>query len=177
MGVRALYDAGMSDQNAPPQVREATLPGVGKKYVMSLRAGGNVAIVVRPDGERQVFHFLENEDRPCDVLKVDADEAQQVANLLGGSLVEAPQLGELQVALGGLEIEWVPLPDGSEFVGMTLGDSHLRKRTGASVVAILRGDTAVPNPDVDEVFLEGDTLLIVGSEAQTDEARQVIEGS
>ena len=167
----------MSDSDAPPQVREATLPGVGKKYVMPLRAGGNVAIVVRPDGERQLFHFLEHEDRPCDVLKVDPDEAQQVANLLGGSMVEAPDLGELQVALGGLEIEWVPLPDGSDMVGMTLGSSQLRKRTGASVVAILRGDTAVPNPDVDTSFEAGDTLLIVGSEAQTDAARATIEAS
>ncbi len=167
----------MSDSDAPPQIREATLPGVGKKYVMPLRAGGNVAIVVRPDGERQLFHFLEHEDRPCDVLKVDPDEAQQVANLLGGSMVEAPDLGELQVALGGLEIEWVPLPDGSDLVGMTLGSSQLRKRTGASVVAILRGDTAVPNPEVDTSFEAGDTLLIVGSEAQTDAARATIEAS
>jgi len=167
----------MSDSDAPPiDVREATLPGIGKKYVMPLRAGGNVAIIVRPDGERQLFHFLQDDDRPCDVVKVDRDEAQQLANLLGASMVDAPRLDELELMLGALEIEWVPLHASSDLVGRTLADSRLRQRTGASVVAVLRGEQAIPNPPIETVFEADDTLLLIGDDAQTDAARRVIEG-
>lgn len=166
----------MSDPDATPiEVREATLPGVGKKYVMPLRAGGNVAIIVRPDGERQLFHFLKDDDRPCDVVKVEKDEAQQVANLLGAPMVGAPELDDLQLVLGSLEIEWVSLHERSELVGHTLGDSRLRERTGASVVAVLRGDTAIPNPPIETIFAAGDTLLLIGDDAQTEAARKVVE--
>ena len=167
----------MSESDATPiEVREATLPGVGKKYVMPLRAGGNVAIIVRPDGERQLFHFLQDDDRPCDVVKVEKDEAQQVANLLGAPMVGAPELDDLQLVLGALEIEWVSLHERSELVGHTLADSRLRERTGASVVAVLRGDTAIPNPPIETVFAAGDTLLLIGDDAQTEAARKVVEG-
>lgn len=160
----------------PIRVREATLPGIGKKYVMPLRAGGNVAIIVRPDGERQMFHFLEDEDRPCDVVKVERDEAQQIANLLGAAMVGAPDLDKLELVLGALEIEWVPLHDDSTLVGHTLAESRLRQRTGASVVAVLRGDTAIPNPPIDTQFEIGDTLLLIGDDAQTEAARRLVEG-
>lgn len=166
----------MSEAEAAPiEVREATLPGIGKKYVMPLRAGGNLAIIVRPDGERQVFHFLDDEDRPFDVVKVERDEAQQVANLLGRAMVGAPELDKLELVLGALEIEWVRLDDRSELVGRTLAESKLRGRTGASVVAVIRGDDAIPNPPIDTRFRVGDTLLLIGDDEQTDAARRLIE--
>lgn len=168
----------MSDSDTPPiEVREATLPGVGKKYVMPLRAGGNVAIIVRPDGERQLFHFLKDEDRPRDVVKVERDEAQQVANLLGAPMVGAPETDDLQLVFGALEIEWVEITGQSDLIGQTLGASRLRERTGASVVAVLRGETAIPNPPIETVFSKGDTLLLIGDDVQTEAARRVVEGA
>ena len=158
------------------EVREVTLPGVGKKYVMGLRAGGNLAVVVRPDGERQLHHFLEHGDRPRDVVRVDADEAQQLANLLGRPQVQAPDVEDLELVLGALEIDWVTLDEGSPLAGRALGASQMRQRTGASVVAILRGGRALTNPAVDTVFEPGDTLLLIGSPTQTDAARAMIAG-
>lgn len=165
----------MAANDTSTQVREATLPGIGKKYVMSLEAGGNLAIIVRPDGERQLYHFLEHEDRPCDVVKVSSQEAQQIANLLGKPLVPAPDLENLDLVLGMLEIEWVTLDERSPLLEQTLGASQLRKKTGASVVAVMRDGKALPNPDIGVRFKLGDTLLLIGSKDQTDAARSLIE--
>ena len=161
---------------APIDVREVTLPGVGKKFVMPLRDGGNLAIVVKPDGERQMYHFLEDDDRPSDVFKLDRDESQQLANLLGGAMTSAPDLEKLELALGALEIEWVTLERDAALAGRTLQNFPLRTQTGASVVAIMRGDEAIPNPGVDTVFEPGDTVLIVGSHEQCEAARELISG-
>jgi len=158
------------------EIREVTLPGVGKKYVMSLRAGGSLAVVVRPDGEHHVYHFLEGDDRPSDAVKLDADEAQQLANLLGRLVVQAPAGEDLDLVLGAMEIEWVTLEPDSLLVGKTVGDSQLRRKTGASVMAVLRHGRAVVNPGVDTVFEARDTLLLIGSPDQTDAARTLIAG-
>ena len=157
-------------------MREVTLPGVGKKYVMPLHAGGNLAVVVKPDGVRQLFHFLEHEDRPCDAVLMAPAEAQQVANLLGGAMVASPDLERLELALGALDIEWMEIDEDAALVGKTLADARLRSETGASVIAILRGDVAIPNPSVDTVFQKGDTVVVVGSPKQCDAARDVLEG-
>lgn len=158
----------------PLEVREVTLPGVGVKYVMPLRDGGNVAIIVKPDGERQVYHFLEAEDRPFDAVKLDREEAQQIANLLGQPFVSAPDLEKLELALGALEIEWVKLEAGDRLVGKTLLDVPIRSETGASIIAIMRGSQAIPNPAIDRVFEEGDTVLLIGSHQQCVAARAFI---
>ena len=115
---------------APIDVREVTLPGVGKKFVMPLRDGGNLAIVVKPDGERQMYHFLEDDDRPSDVFKLDRDESQQLANLLGGAMTSAPDLEKLELALGALEIEWVTLERDAALAGRTLQNFPLRTQNG-----------------------------------------------
>jgi TrkA domain protein len=158
---------------SPIQIREATLPGIGKKYVMPLREGGNVAIIVKPDGERQVYHFEAEQDRPCDVVTMDPDEAQQVANLLGKPMLQVPDLEKLELALGGLEIEWVKLDDDSPLMGKTLGSTRLRTQTGASVIAIMRGGQAIANPSIDTAFAKGDTVLLIGSHEQCETARQI----
>lgn len=166
----------MSRTAPVPKVKESTLPGVGKKYVLQLDEGGHVAVIVKPDGERQLYHFLEDEDRPCDVLTLAGAEAQQVAMLLGNALVAAPDREELQLALGQLDLEWVKLDEGAPFVGKTLLESQLRKRTGASVVAVLRAGTAIANPPVDTRFEVGDTVVIIGTPEQGAAARRALEG-
>lgn len=158
------------------KVRESTLPGVGKKYVMQLESGGHVALVVRPDGERRLFHFLPGEDRPVDMARFNRDEAQQLANLMGHALVAPPDLGELELVLGGLDIEWVQVHEDSDMVGQTLEASGLRNRTGASVIAVMRGGKAVPNPSPDFVFRAGDTAVLTGTPQQCDAARAALSG-
>lgn len=163
------------DTHEPIEIREASLPGVGMKYVMSLRHGGNLAIIVRPDGERQVFHFLEDDDRPHDVIKLDGDESQQIAQLLGRTMIAAPDVADLDLVFGALEIDWVTLEEGSPMIGSTLGESQLRKKTGASVIAVMRDGDAVPNPAVDFTFEEGDTLLVIGSPEEAEAACDLLE--
>ncbi len=167
----------MSEAPEAPEVYTSTLPGVGTKYVMPLASGGSVTLLVKPSGERQLFHFLEDDDRPCDVVTMQPEEGRQVAALLGTPPVAAPDPERMDLVLGALEIEWVDVPDASPLVGHTLGESRLRRRTGASVVAILRGEEAIANPDVGAVFEAGDVLVLIGSEAQTDAARAVVEAT
>jgi CPA2 family monovalent cation:H+ antiporter-2 len=64
----------------------------------------------------------------------------------------------------------------SHFVGHSLSDLRLRARTGATVMAVKRGETVHQNPDADFVFQEGDIILLVGKPSDIGRAVQYAEG-
>jgi TrkA domain protein len=89
-------------------------------------------------------------------------ESRIVGDLLGGvQLVE--NLVEMQQSVEGLVIDWLPLPAGSPFAGRSIGDAAVRSRTGVSIVAVIRDETAFPAPGPDFGLEADDTLVVVGT--------------
>lgn len=58
----------------------------------------------------------------------------------------------------------------------TLRDLDLRRETGASAVAVVRGETTFPNPAAELVLEAGDDLVLVGSHAEVEAAFALLEG-
>ncbi len=75
-------------------------------------------------------------------------------------------LHDLLIATGSIEISWLPLPEESPLIGKTLAEANLRTRTGASVVAIMRGGQLMPNPKSLTVLQAGDRIGFIGEESQ-----------
>lgn len=65
---------------------------------------------------------------------------------------------------------------GSPVAGRSLRDLDLRHETGATVLAVVRGETPHPNPAPDTVLETGDDLVLVGSHAQIDRAFDLLGG-
>lgn len=65
---------------------------------------------------------------------------------------------------------------GSPVTGRTLRELHLRHETGATVFAVVRGETPRPNPGPDTVLETGDSLVLVGSHAEIDRAFDLLSG-
>ncbi len=59
---------------------------------------------------------------------------------------------------------------GSLPAGKTLGELDLRARTGATVIAIVRGETSFAGPGADFEIKEQDTLILVGNHRDIDRA-------
>ena len=57
----------------------------------------------------------------------------------------------------------VVVPDDSSSIGCSLASLELRARTGATVLAIQRGESGVAVPDANEPLRAGDVLAITGS--------------
>jgi TrkA domain protein len=62
----------------------------------------------------------------------------------------------------------------SPYVNRTLGDTHLRTRTGASIVALSRSGRVFPSPGPDFELNAGDVLIIVGTSAGLENAAHLI---
>jgi CPA2 family monovalent cation:H+ antiporter-2 len=58
--------------------------------------------------------------------------------------------------------------------GKSLAELALRGHTGATVLAITRGEQGIPAPNKEERLLPGDRLVLVGSRAATDAARRLL---
>lgn len=72
-----------------------------------------------------------------------------------------------------IETEWVRIGEGSDLVGKSLQEARIRSRTGASVVAILRGEEAMPSPDPSTVLEAGDVVGVLGTPGQREAFREL----
>ncbi|MGH9319513.1 MAG: cation:proton antiporter [Vicinamibacteria bacterium] len=86
-------------------------------------------------------------------------------------------LEDLAHAMGGLEVGWFAVGETSSVAGRTIGDSNLRMRTGASIVAIGRGHDVVSNPGPTERLAPGDRVAVIGSPTEVEDAGRLLEGS
>jgi K+/H+ antiporter YhaU regulatory subunit KhtT len=64
---------------------------------------------------------------------------------------------------------------GHPLVGMTLRAINLRAKTGATTIAIKRGDELIVNPQPETVLKEGDLLVLIGSEPQINRVLYYLE--
>lgn len=67
------------------------------------------------------------------------------------------------------------LEDESPVIGETIKSLDLRHRTGATIIAVVRGERAHPNPDPDLRLEPGDHLVLVGSHAEIEAAFDILE--
>ena len=68
----------------------------------------------------------------------------------------------------------VSIAPGSPFAGRTLADTQLRGRTGATVIAISRGQDVVLVPDGHEQLVAGDVLALAGTREAVEAARRLL---
>jgi monovalent cation:H+ antiporter-2, CPA2 family len=65
-----------------------------------------------------------------------------------------------------IETEWVRLTEDSTMLGKTIGELEIRSETGTSVVAIIRGDDLLANPEPEVALQAGDLMSILGTPDQ-----------
>jgi CPA2 family monovalent cation:H+ antiporter-2 len=99
----------------------------------------------------------------------------------GYAMLRAPALTEgvseaVLEALAAGTTDLYRLDADSPAVGQSLRDLDLRRRTGATVIAVVRGETPHPSPLPDTLLESGDTLVLVGSHEEIDRAFEVLGG-
>lgn len=145
------------------QVEETQLPGVGVRHEFDTEAGERVGVIVHRDGRRELVVYDSDDPDACtSMLNLSTDDTRTLAELLGASQV-TEAVTAVQQRIEGLTIEWLTLTDGSPAIGRTIREGEYRTRTGASIVAVLRGEESVPAPDPEFAFQPGDTAVAVGT--------------
>lgn len=145
------------------RIEEVALPGVGVRYDFTTEEGLRVGVVHHRTGRREVFICPSTDpDSAFLTMNLTDDEAHTLVDVLGGSQV-VESLTHLKQQVEGLSIDWLLVEAGSPYAGKTMGDAKVRTRTGASVVAIIRGTETLPSPAPSDRIEADDTLVVVGT--------------
>ncbi|HEU4901009.1 MAG TPA: cation:proton antiporter regulatory subunit [Actinomycetota bacterium] len=144
-------------------IQETNLPGVGLRHEFTTRAGRQLGVVTHRTGRRDLLVYDRDDPDACqEVVQLTDEEADALAELLGAARL-VQNLAALTQRIEGLAIDWLPIRADSPYADRTIADTQARSRTGVSIVAILRGDGAIPAPAPDALLEPGDTLVVVGT--------------
>lgn len=155
-------------------VHETDLPGVGTRFTFETANRRVVGVIRHHSGRREVF-IAERSDPDCvaDSVGLDEDEAHLLADLLGGTAIRK-QATDLAQGVAGLTVDWIEVPaEGA--AGATIGELRVRTRTGASIVAVLRGEEPFPAPGPTFSFAAGDVAMVVGTKAGVEAVTELLQ--
>lgn len=144
-------------------IRETPLPGVGVRYDFTARGGERVGVIIHRNGRRDVIVCSPQDPDVCqEVLHLDEEEALALVEAMGISH-STGEIARLQLALGGLSIDWVQVAPGSMAAGKTVYDVEHVQPVDASIVAVVRRGDTIASPPSTFVLEVDDTAVLVGT--------------
>ena len=146
--------------------RETELPGVGTKHTLDLSTGEELVVVEHRAGHWELAR-LDSEGNSTSLAQLQTKEAAELGRILSRSEVSTEDTRK-RMLFEEFGIEWIKLDESSPLVGLTLQESGIRARTGATVIAVLRSESSIASPPPDTRFQAGDTLVVMGQRDQVE---------
>jgi TrkA domain protein len=137
------------------------LPGIGRRYEMTGTNGGRIIVIITHSG-RRIVHGLNPGADEASAVELTDRQARKLGAILGGAFFKPAVVEELEAVFGNLLIDWVTLEEASPGSGKTIGELQIRRRTGVTIVAIVRDNQAITAPEPSETLRAGDRLIIIG---------------
>jgi TrkA domain protein len=158
------------------RIDEARLPGIGLRHDFRTEHGRHVGLVTYRSGRRELLLYSgRDDDEAAEVVVLTEDEAAALAGLLGASEIVA-HLHDAVSDVPGIIVSRIDVDVASPFAGRPLGDTRARTRTGASIVAILRGAEVAAAPGPASLLAGGDVLVVVGTPRGVEHLTEIIRG-
>ncbi|RJR24670.1 MAG: potassium transporter TrkA [Desulfobacteraceae bacterium] len=150
------------------QIKTSDLPGIGKRYSFQMAEGGQLVMILHHDGQREIYHFKDpDQDEPDFTIKMTDEESRQIASILLGVDYQPVADDKIELLLKNVRMDWIKVSPESFIANKKIIESQIRTKTGATVVAIQRGEKIIGSPDINEVIKPGDTLMTIGTRDQT----------
>ena len=151
------------------------LPGIGTRQDFPTREGRRVGVISHRDGHFELIVSKVDDPDTCTAsVPLTAEEAGALAGLMGAPTLVA-QLTDQQSGIEGVTTKQFPLAPGSPYDGRTLGDTAMRTRPAASLVAVVRSGTVHASPRPDFTFAGNDLLVVVGTPKGLAAAADILE--
>jgi TrkA domain protein len=157
------------------RIESRVLPGIGVCQELELHDGRRMGVVTRRNGHRDIVIYDDEGDGAAAAITLDDDEANVIAELLGAPQL-VTRLTDLQRSVDEIITEQLPIPRTSSYAGRPLGQTQVRTRTGASIVAVLRGGSTHASPGPDFVLQAGDLVVTVGTRDGLDQVARILDG-
>lgn len=143
-------------------ISEQDLPGIGRRYEIIAARGQRVALIIHHSGRRDLYVMDRHREDPTCVVELTDDQARRIGAILGGAFFKPAVVEEIERVVGEFVVDWVTLSEDAAAVGRSIADLQVRRRSGMTVIAVVRGKTSITGPDPSEVLAAGDRLVVVG---------------
>ncbi len=157
-------------------IDEVLLPGVGLRYEFVNQDGDRIGVVARRSGDFELVVYCgDDPDEGRPVLRLTGEEADALAEILGAPRI-AERFADLTREVPGLSAGQVEVRPGSPFAGRALGATRARTRTGASIVAVVRGEDVIASPGPAQPLHAGDVLVVIGTREGIAGVQRIVQG-
>ena len=102
---------------------------------------------------------------PTEVHRYTDALHQKIYEHLSDRTTDYRLLSQLRNVEQQFELQWIRLTEESPIVHKSIGESEIRKRSGVSLVGVVRKDQLISNPDANFLLLPDDVIAIIGSES------------
>lgn len=143
------------------RIDERALDG-GRSFRIDAHAGRSVVAVVHDGGERELHLYDRGNNEPGSSLRMDDDDARRLGSVLMGTTFRESLHPDIASRLGDLVVDWVRIEAGSTADGRSLAQLEVHRRTGMTIVAIVRADVTLDSPPADTTLHVGDRVVVVG---------------
>jgi TrkA domain protein len=143
-------------------ISEQDLPGIGRRYEIIAARGQRVVLIIHHSGRRDLYVMDRHREDPTCVVELTDDQARRIGAILGGAFFKPAVVEEIERVVGEFIVDWVTLSEDAVAVGRSIGDLQVRRRSGMTVIAVVRGKKTITGPDPSEVLAAGDRLVVVG---------------
>jgi TrkA domain protein len=158
------------------EIEQTQLPGVGVRHDFVTRHGTRLGVIAHRSGHRELLVYDQHDPDACrNVVRLEEDDTRALTELLGGSQV-TETLAQVQ-SVEGLTIDWLTVEPDAACAGSEIGHTHLRERTGVSIVAVVRNGQTVASPAPDFRLQPGDTAVAIGTPEGIRQAFALLRGS
>jgi TrkA domain protein len=145
-------------------ISETDLPGVGKRFEVDIGSGKSAVVLVHNTGRRELFVRPDPDADAEELLDLTDREARVIGSILEGAHFQPVATDTTATRIGdNVMLEWYTLNADSALVDTSLADADVRSVTGATVVAVERGEEVIQSPEAEFVFEAGDQLIVVGT--------------
>jgi TrkA domain protein len=139
---------------------------------MTTRERRCLSVVAQRDGSRTITAYCQDDPDAAEMsVHLTPGESQALVDALAPDH-RSPSLlsgGDL-----GLVAERIELSATALWNGRLLGDTKIRTRTGASIVAVMRRAEAIPSPTPAFRLAGGDILIVIGTREGVEAAAAIL---
>jgi TrkA domain protein len=151
------------------------LPGIGRIHQMTGINGGRITVVVHHSGRRAVYGLNAGADQ-ASAVELSDQQARKLGAVLGGAFFKPAVVEEVEAVFDDLLIDWVALEPNSPGVDKSIAELEIRRTTGVTIIAIIRGDQAITAPEPSEILRAGDRLVVVSRRQDLGPFRDLVVG-
>ena len=144
------------------------LPGIGRSYQMTGTNGGLITVVIHDSGRRVVYGRNADADQ-ASAVELSDHQARKLGAILGGAFFKPAVVEEVEAVFDDLLID-------SPGADRSIAELEIRRATGVTIIAIIRGDQAITAPEPSEILRAGDRLVVVSRPRDLGAFRDLVVG-